>query len=75
MVVKAMVSHYPSGTQRDHRTMQGCIVEWQQHCLLGVHPHPADPVHVACVPVTMGTNAGPSRVRARPVDPQLQAQR
>ncbi|KAJ7902913.1 hypothetical protein B0H14DRAFT_3422375 [Mycena olivaceomarginata] len=31
-VVKAMVSRYPSGAQRGHHTMQGCIAEWQQHC-------------------------------------------
>ncbi|KAJ7747586.1 hypothetical protein B0H14DRAFT_3514010 [Mycena olivaceomarginata] len=42
-VVKAMVSGHPSGAQRGHQTIEGCIAEWQQHCLLGVHPHPAEP--------------------------------
>ncbi|KAJ7888646.1 hypothetical protein B0H14DRAFT_3430053 [Mycena olivaceomarginata] len=57
-VVEAMVSGYPSGAQRGHHTMQGCIAEWQQHCLLGVHPHPADPAHVAHPLVAMRVNLG-----------------
>ncbi|KAJ7686441.1 hypothetical protein B0H14DRAFT_3534560 [Mycena olivaceomarginata] len=43
-VVKAMVSGHRSGAQCGHRTMAGCVAEWQEHCLLSVHPHPADPV-------------------------------
>ncbi|KAJ7029324.1 hypothetical protein C8F04DRAFT_1264986 [Mycena alexandri] len=42
-VVKTMVDGYPSGAQRGHRTVEGCVHEWQLHCALGVHPHMADP--------------------------------
>ncbi|KAJ7792209.1 hypothetical protein B0H14DRAFT_2624116 [Mycena olivaceomarginata] len=42
-IVKAMVSGYPSAAQRGHRTMDACIAEWQEHCTLGVHPHPPVP--------------------------------
>ncbi|KAJ7754742.1 hypothetical protein B0H14DRAFT_2635368 [Mycena olivaceomarginata] len=73
-LVKAMVSGYPSGAQRGHHTMQGCIAEWQQHCPLGVHPHPADPAYMARAPDAMRANSGPSGTRARPVDPRFQAQ-
>ncbi|KAJ7040784.1 hypothetical protein C8F04DRAFT_1253700 [Mycena alexandri] len=41
--VKAVVDGYPSGSQRGHQTLQGCVREWQIHCALGVHPHLADP--------------------------------
>ncbi|KAJ7771184.1 hypothetical protein B0H14DRAFT_3509128 [Mycena olivaceomarginata] len=41
--VKAMVSGYPDGAHKGHHTYAGCIGEWQVHCQLGVHPHPADP--------------------------------
>ncbi|KAJ7707884.1 hypothetical protein B0H16DRAFT_1481518 [Mycena metata] len=37
------VGGYPSGCQRGHQTMEGCVREWQVHCALGVHPHPAEP--------------------------------
>jgi hypothetical protein len=40
---KAMVSGYPDGAHKGHHTYAGCIGEWQVHCQLGVHPHPADP--------------------------------
>ncbi|KAJ7832281.1 hypothetical protein B0H13DRAFT_2371030 [Mycena leptocephala] len=42
-VVKPMVSGYPSGAYRGHKTMNSCVLEWQEHCALGVHPHPVDP--------------------------------
>ncbi|KAJ6451147.1 hypothetical protein C8R45DRAFT_1113691 [Mycena sanguinolenta] len=42
-VVKAMVSGYQHSAYRGHRTVEGCIEEWQEHCRLGVHPHPVDP--------------------------------
>ncbi|KAJ6530770.1 hypothetical protein B0H19DRAFT_1082481 [Mycena capillaripes] len=42
-IVKAVVDGYPSGAQRGHQTMKSCVAEWQQHCVLGVHPHPMDP--------------------------------
>jgi hypothetical protein len=38
-----MVSGFPGGAQRGHKSIAGCIAEWQVHCRLGVHPHPADP--------------------------------
>ncbi|KAJ7238551.1 hypothetical protein B0H12DRAFT_1075226 [Mycena haematopus] len=44
-VVKAMVSGYSEGAVRGHDTMEGCVAEWQQHCALGVHPHPAMPAN------------------------------
>ncbi|KAJ7136479.1 hypothetical protein C8R43DRAFT_955705 [Mycena crocata] len=42
-IVKALVDCYPSGAQRGHNSMRGCIEEWQMHCPFGVHPHPIDP--------------------------------
>ncbi|KAJ7721223.1 hypothetical protein B0H14DRAFT_2642496 [Mycena olivaceomarginata] len=68
-VVKAMVSRYPSGAQRGHHTMQGCIAEWQQHCALGVHPHPPEPKHAA---TTIRPIPGPQRNRGHVVEPALQ---
>lgn len=38
-----MVTTFPSGAQRGHHTVEGCVQEWQVHCTLGVHPHPVDP--------------------------------
>ncbi|KAJ7870631.1 hypothetical protein B0H14DRAFT_3573811 [Mycena olivaceomarginata] len=74
-VVKAMVDRYPSGAQRGHQTMEGCIAEWQQHCLLGVHPHPANPKKVeAALSTAIHTIPGPTRNRGRRVEPGLQAQ-
>jgi hypothetical protein len=85
-VVKSMVSGHPSGAQRGHHTMAGCIAEWQEHCALGVHPHPAaleemasatTPVvrpRVARRPAAIQETAGPSKSRGRPVAPELQTQ-
>ncbi|KAJ6453497.1 hypothetical protein C8R45DRAFT_1112375 [Mycena sanguinolenta] len=42
-VVKAMTSGFPSAAQHGHETMEACVAEWQQHCALGVHQHPAAP--------------------------------
>jgi hypothetical protein len=44
-----MVSGHPSGAQCGDHTMEGCVAEWQEHCCLGVHPHPADPKHADAV--------------------------
>ncbi|KAF8151203.1 hypothetical protein K438DRAFT_1988199 [Mycena galopus ATCC 62051] len=63
-LVKAMVSGYPSGAQRGHNTMEGCVAEWQQHCVLGVHPHPPRPSTTDPVPAPI---AQPSTQSAQPV--------
>ncbi|KAJ7432956.1 hypothetical protein B0H11DRAFT_2259903 [Mycena galericulata] len=42
--VESMVTGFPGGSQRGHQSQEGCVREWQVHCALGVHPHPADPV-------------------------------
>ncbi|KAJ7772153.1 hypothetical protein B0H14DRAFT_3164805 [Mycena olivaceomarginata] len=68
-VVKAMVSGHPSGAQRGHRTMEGCIAEWQEHCLLGVHPHPGASQR-APSPVALAT-ASPVKAKARDSMPDL----
>ncbi|KAJ7861844.1 hypothetical protein B0H14DRAFT_3445100 [Mycena olivaceomarginata] len=83
-VVKAMVTRHPSGAQRGHKTMVGCVAEWQEHCLLGVHPHPAEPKRLptpatnTTTPVSpfaaIKTIPGPPRSRGRHVDPGLQAE-
>jgi hypothetical protein len=83
-VVKAMVSGHSSGTQGGHRTMAGCVAEWQEHCLLSVHPHPADlmradkPHPLSLVPATTSTSPISSKAalgppRARQVDPAIRA--
>ncbi|KAF8174534.1 hypothetical protein K438DRAFT_1771641 [Mycena galopus ATCC 62051] len=46
-VAKAMLQNYPGGAVRAHENMESCIAEWQEHCALGVHPHPADPATLA----------------------------
>ncbi|KAJ7810077.1 hypothetical protein B0H14DRAFT_2607588 [Mycena olivaceomarginata] len=59
-VAKAMVSGYPAAAHKDHDTYASCVVEWQAHCQLGVHPHPVAPSQ----PVTSqtGKGKGPSRM-------------
>jgi hypothetical protein len=42
-----MVTGYPSNGHKGHHSYAGCVREWQQLCLLGVHPHPVDPASVA----------------------------
>ncbi|KAJ6451079.1 hypothetical protein C8R45DRAFT_1113801 [Mycena sanguinolenta] len=42
-VVKAMITGFRNGAYRGHYSVEGCIREWQLHCVLGVHPHPVDP--------------------------------
>ncbi|KAJ7687209.1 hypothetical protein B0H14DRAFT_899978 [Mycena olivaceomarginata] len=64
-----MVSGHPSGAQCGHRSMQGCIDEWQEHCALGVHPHPAAPPTPSVPP---RATAGPPSTRGRPVAAALQ---
>ncbi|KAF8197628.1 hypothetical protein K438DRAFT_1759769 [Mycena galopus ATCC 62051] len=66
-VAKAMVDGHPSGAQHGHQAMESCVTEWQQHCLLGVHPHPLAPVRIDAAPA--------QNIRRGPVDPELQAQR
>ncbi|KAJ7315786.1 hypothetical protein DFH08DRAFT_971799 [Mycena albidolilacea] len=85
-VVKLMVSGHPSGAQRGHHTMAGCIAEWQQHCAVGVHPHPAAPEEAASSQTPRVTpqaarqqaaiqaTAGPPKSRGRPVPPGLQTE-
>jgi hypothetical protein len=86
--VKAMVGGHPSGAQCGHQTMAGCIAEWQEHCVLGVHPHPADPVladnprslspapaTATATPIsTVGATPGPSCSQAYHADPGFQAE-
>ncbi|KAJ7363062.1 hypothetical protein DFH08DRAFT_800051 [Mycena albidolilacea] len=59
-VVKAM---------RGHHTMQGCVAEWQQHYVLGVHPHPPEPKHAE---TTIRPIPGPQRNHGHVVEPALQ---
>ncbi|KAJ7812083.1 hypothetical protein B0H14DRAFT_2606037 [Mycena olivaceomarginata] len=68
-VVKAMVSGYPSGAQHGHHTMEGCIAEWQEHCALGVHPHPAVPQQAR--PALSSASATPTTpaIHTAPVPP------
>ncbi|KAJ7866622.1 hypothetical protein B0H14DRAFT_3442329 [Mycena olivaceomarginata] len=42
-VAQAMVSGFPSSAHKGHHLYEACVAEWQQHCLLGVHPHPVAP--------------------------------
>ncbi|KAJ7873227.1 hypothetical protein B0H13DRAFT_2348906 [Mycena leptocephala] len=42
-VAKAMISGYPDNAHKGHHSYAACVVEWQAHCPLGVHPHPGDP--------------------------------
>jgi hypothetical protein len=42
-VTQAMVSGYQHAAYKGHHSYTSCVVEWQAHCALGVHPHPADP--------------------------------
>ncbi|KAJ7711354.1 hypothetical protein B0H16DRAFT_1817009 [Mycena metata] len=68
-VVKKMVEGYPSNGYRGHRTLVGCINEWQLHCALGAHPHPVDP-KLSPSPTPTQT---PNGKNGRQVHPQLQA--
>ncbi|KAF8156175.1 hypothetical protein K438DRAFT_1986934 [Mycena galopus ATCC 62051] len=58
-VAKAAVSGYPAAAQRTHHSMAGCVAEWQpqQHCALGMHPHPAEPT--CAIPALPATPALP----------------
>ncbi|KAJ7118521.1 hypothetical protein C8R43DRAFT_1137268 [Mycena crocata] len=42
-VAKLMVNGFPDAEHKGHHSYESCIAEWQQHCPLGVHPHPVDP--------------------------------
>jgi hypothetical protein len=80
-----MVGGHPSGAQRGHHTMEGCVAEWQEHCLLGVHPHPADPERgdtvrspspaPATTTVLTGTAPPTSAIRANAGPPRNRARR
>ncbi|KAJ7152682.1 hypothetical protein C8R43DRAFT_950687 [Mycena crocata] len=63
-LVKTLVDGYPSGSQRGHRTMEGCVEEWQVLCALGCHPHAIDPAlsstHSASVPLLADSSPPPS---------------
>ncbi|KAJ7234291.1 hypothetical protein C8J57DRAFT_1531831 [Mycena rebaudengoi] len=78
-VAKAMITGFSGASHRGHRSYEACVVEWQQHCALGVHPHPADPALVGAD----GTGSGPEDKLAaakvpswkgKAVDPALQAE-
>ncbi|KAJ7767525.1 hypothetical protein DFH07DRAFT_769620 [Mycena maculata] len=83
-VVDAMVSGFPGGAQRGHHTRDGCVHEWQEHCALGLHPHPMDPRLSAAARATEestpattaqapGSNVRRPLGQGRPVDAALQA--
>ncbi|KAJ7324001.1 hypothetical protein DFH08DRAFT_969006 [Mycena albidolilacea] len=57
-VAKAMVAGYPNGTHKGHHSYESCTNEWQLHCQLGVHPHPADP---SSEKAALSKAAGPSK--------------
>ncbi|KAJ7099208.1 hypothetical protein C8R44DRAFT_888665 [Mycena epipterygia] len=42
-VAQTMISGHPNAAHKGHHSYAACQAEWQQHCLLGVHPHPVDP--------------------------------
>ncbi|KAK7050157.1 hypothetical protein R3P38DRAFT_3173223 [Favolaschia claudopus] len=42
-LARAMITGFPGAAYRKHANLQACVEEWQQHCLLGVHPHPPCP--------------------------------
>ncbi|KAJ7363882.1 hypothetical protein DFH08DRAFT_949516 [Mycena albidolilacea] len=42
-VAQAMVLGYQHAGYKGHHSYTSCVVEWQAHCALGVHPHPVDP--------------------------------
>ncbi|KAJ7439915.1 hypothetical protein B0H11DRAFT_1934144 [Mycena galericulata] len=69
-VAKSMVDGYPQGSQSGHRTREGCVREWQEHCMLGVHPHPVDP---RCISPASPTQT-PRRGTGRRIDAELQAE-
>ncbi|KAJ7916656.1 hypothetical protein B0H13DRAFT_2323133 [Mycena leptocephala] len=83
---QSMVTGYPNSGYRGHHTVQGCVEEWQVHCLLGVHPHPADPQLAPTVPPTQEPSAARKESAqvwsvkitlagvARPVNDELQAE-
>jgi hypothetical protein len=37
------VTGFPNSAHKGHHSYEACVAEWQQHCLLGVHPHPVAP--------------------------------
>jgi hypothetical protein len=55
-----MVSGYPAAAHKGHDTYASCVVKWQAHCQLGVHPHPVAPSQ----PVTSQTGKGKGASRA-----------
>ncbi|KAJ7433905.1 hypothetical protein B0H11DRAFT_2258995 [Mycena galericulata] len=73
-VAKSMVDGFPQGAQSGHQTRAGCVREWQQHCVLGVHPHPVDPRRAgsAAGSASASLTQTPRRGTGRRVDPSLQ---
>jgi hypothetical protein len=55
--------------------MEGCVAEWQNHCVLGVHPHPpapstAEPANAQDpAPAPIAQAAGRSQLSARSAPP------
>ncbi|KAJ7117956.1 hypothetical protein C8R43DRAFT_960460 [Mycena crocata] len=42
-VAQLMVTGFPDAGHKGHDSYESCTAEWQEHCQMGVHPHPADP--------------------------------
>ncbi|KAJ7460128.1 hypothetical protein B0H11DRAFT_2242352 [Mycena galericulata] len=73
-VAKSMVDGFPQGAQSGHQTRGGCVQEWQEHCVLGVHPHPVDPRRAgsAAASSSASLTQTPRRGTGRRIDPSLQ---
>ncbi|KAJ7113916.1 hypothetical protein C8R44DRAFT_881482 [Mycena epipterygia] len=75
-VAHAMVSGHPAGAHHGHKNVAGCVKEWQEHCVLGVHPHAPDPSlsRIPSVSVAPRKTGSSSLGAGRPVEPKLQAE-
>lgn len=77
-----MAAGHAAGAYHGHNNVDECIVEWQRHCVLGIHPHPADPAWQAAPPVSpkklvvrRAEKSGSALIgTGRAVDPKLQAE-
>ncbi|KAJ7238451.1 hypothetical protein C8J57DRAFT_1528761 [Mycena rebaudengoi] len=75
-IAEAMILGYSGAAHRGHHTYDGCVIEWQQHCALGVHPHPADPA-IGAGNGTGDRPAAPPKLalwKGKALDPELQAE-
>ncbi|KAJ7754663.1 hypothetical protein DFH07DRAFT_959685 [Mycena maculata] len=74
-VAKVMAQGHPKGVWHGHDTTEGCIEEWQRHCALGLHPHPADPLLPAPMSASPRKNRSGSVLlgKGKRVDAKLQA--